>query len=418
MSRHHADVIVAGLGPTGLATAIAVSRLGLRTLAVGRRPALEADTRAMALMAPSVTFLENIGVWEACADRAESLAAIRIVDATGRLIRAPETTFTATDAGMDRFGACITTADLVSALQASAASAPGLTIVETAGIAHIEPRSASIEVATSEGATLHATLLAGADGRESPARKAAGIPVTAWSYPQTAIALTFGHARPHDGASIEFHRPNGPLTTVPLRSDGARHRSSLVWVESHARARELMGLDDETFARTLRRELHGILGSIGPVSRRASFPLAHMRARPMARSRIALVGEAAHVIPPIGAQGLNLALRDVAALVGVLGGAMHTTGGATADLGAAAVLEAYDRSRHGDVWSRLAAVDLLNKSLLSSQLPIQALRGVGLHILQNAPSLRDALIRQGVAAAGELPELMHSRTRLPSPTRV
>ena len=253
------------------------------------------------------------------------------------------------------------------------------------------------------GEQIEARLLVGADGRGSPSRLAAGISARTWDYPQTALACTFEHRRAHGGLSIEFHRPGGPLTTVPLVSLQGANRSSLVWVEAPGETKRLAALDDPSFAKSLREALHGVLGAIGAVSARATFPLMGLRAEPMARRRTVLVGEAAHVIPPIGAQGLNLGLRDVAALHEVL---VRAAGD---DPGGPEVLRAYASVRRMDVWSRATAVDLLNRSLLSEQLPVQALRGFGLHLLSGVPPLRRALMRQGLAMDGDLPRLMRPK---------
>ena len=410
MAQTPADVVIAGLGPTGLTAALALCRLGLRTVLVGRPPDPATDTRTMALMGPSVTLLENLGVWDACAPHAQPLAGIRIIDATGRLLRAPETTFTAAEVGLASFGACITTADLLRVLCEQARRTPELTIVETTAIAHIEIGQSSVQVTTAEGETVAASLLVGADGRQSPSRAAAGIRTQQWDYPQTALAATFEHTRTHAGVSIEFHRPAGPLTTVPLRPSQGIHASSLVWVEQHAEAQRLLRLDDAAFAATLRTQLQGVLGGIGKVSRRTAFPLTALRATPMARARTALIGEAAHVMPPIGAQGLNLGLRDVAGLCDVAAEAMaraQEPGARPApDLGVATVLERYEKLRRPDVWLRMTAVDLLNRSLLSGQLPIQAARSLGLQALGSFGPLRRALIRGGLASSGQLPSLM------------
>jgi 2-octaprenyl-6-methoxyphenol hydroxylase len=403
------DIAVAGLGPAGLAAALALAGLGFRVAAVGQPIADRRDARATALMTPSLTLLENLGVWGDCANQAQPLTGIRVIDATGRLLRAPETTFWAKDAGTggpnDSFGACIANADLIRALEARVRQNANIFLIETAGITNIEVSSAQANMTLAEGQRIEARLLVGADGRQSPSRTAAGITAITWDYPQAALACTFEHARTHDGLSIEFHRPGGPLTSVPLLSLGGANRSSLVWVEAPDEAKRLAGLDDPAFGRALREQLHGVLGGIGAISPRTVFPLTGLRAEPMARRRTALVGEAAHVMPPIGAQGLNLGMRDVAALHDLLDGAAGN------DPGAAEIMDAYARGRQMDVWSRSTAVDLLNRSLLSAQLPVQALRGFGLHLLAGVAPLRRALMRQGLATGGVPPRLMRAKTQ-------
>ena len=220
----------------------------------------------------------------------------------------------------------------------------------------------------------------------------------AWSYGQAAIATTFRHSRPHSGITTELHRRAGPLTTVPLPGD----TSSLVWVEEPALAAHLAGLDDAAFLAELAARLQGLLGSLTDVGPRGIFPLSWLGAMRMGQNRIALVGKSAHAIPPIGAQGLNLGLRDAAALAECVGAARALG----ADIGSAATLEAYHAARAADVLGRTISVDLLNRSLLSDFLPVQALRGLGLHLLANVGPLRRLVIQGGVGAPGRLPRLM------------
>ena len=183
--------------------------------------------------------------------------------------------------------------------------------------------------------------------------------------------------------------------------------SNLVWVETPEEAKRLLALNDRAFLEALRTALHGIVGRIEEVTPRAAFPLSGLTAERLAQRRTALVGEAAHVLPPIGAQGLNMGLRDVACLADAIADGMEA---GHADIGEAAVLDAYARSRRADVWTRTTAVDLLNRSLLLAQLPVQAARGFGLHMLALIPPLRRALMREGLGPTRELPRLMRPET--------
>lgn len=393
------DVMIAGLGPAGLTAALALGSLGLRVAAIGQSLSGKVDARATALMPASLTLLKRLGVWENCSTFGQPMTGLRIIDATGRLLRAPETTFQANELGHDSFGACIANVHLVSALERAARATANLTLIETSGITNIAIGHKAADMTLAEGQCMRAPLLVGADGRNSPSRAAAGIATTAWSYPQTALALTFRHARPHGGVSIEFHRASGPLTTVPLPSN----TSSLVWVETPEEAKRLMALDEDAFLKSLRAALHGVLGQIESVTARAAFPLSGLTAERLAQRRTVLVGEAAHVMPPIGAQGLNLGLRDVACLADAVADAREA---GHDDIGEAIVLDAYARARRGDVRTRTTAVDLLNRSLLSSQLPVQAVRGFGLHMLALLPPLRRMLMREGLAPTQGLPRLM------------
>jgi 2-octaprenyl-6-methoxyphenol hydroxylase len=263
-----------------------------------------------------------------------------------------------------------------------------------------------LEISLAEGGKARGKLAIAADGRNSAIRAAAGIDTRTWSYGQVAIAADFRHSRPHANITTEFHRRAGPLTVVPLPGDV----SSLVWVETPIEAKRLVALEEKAFLGELSARLQGLLGQLCDLGPRAVFPLMGLQAEHMGRKRTALVGEAAHVIPPIGAQGLNLGLRDAACLADCASAA-HAEG---ADVGADAVLGAYQASRAPDVLSRTVFVDLLNRSLLLDFLPAQALRGLGLHLLANAGGLRRLLMRGGLQSPGAVPRLMQpGGTRTP-----
>ncbi len=320
---------------------------------------------------------------------------IRIIDDTGRLIRAPDMEFRAEEIGLEAFGYNIANSALVSALFGRLAVESHVRHVPTKAVTALEPGPSTVRLETAERGMVSAKLAVGADGRNSITRAAAGIKTVSWSYKQTALTCTFGHSLDHDNISTEFHGPHGPFTTVPLPG----RQSSLVWVERPAEAQRLMGLDDEDFAKAMERRLHGHLGDIAAAGRRASFPLKGLTARIFARRRVALISEAAHVLPPIGAQGLNLGFRDIIQLAAYVSKAR--AGGE--DIGDDDLLRAYSDDRRGDVWSRSAAADLLNRSLLPGILPFQAARSIGLHILNIASPLRHFVMRQGLApAAGKV----------------
>ncbi|MBO0742619.1 MAG: FAD-dependent monooxygenase, partial [Hyphomicrobiaceae bacterium] len=209
---------------------------------------------------------------------------------------------------------------------------------------------------------------------------------------------SFQHTRAHANITTELHRRAGPLTTVPLPGDA----SSLVWVEEPSVAARLSALDPALFLTELAGPLQGLLGSLRSASPIAAYPLSGLSAARMAQNRVALVGESAHVIPPIGAQGLNLGLRDAA----VLADCVAQTLARTEDIGGRETLEAYHRARAADVMSRTLSVDALNRSLLDDFLPLQALRGLSLHILANVAPVRRLLMRGGLEAPGRLPPLM------------
>jgi 2-octaprenyl-6-methoxyphenol hydroxylase len=399
MPQKRADnpaAIVVGGGPAGLTAAISLAEGGVHTALVGLRPA-KADNRTTALLAGSVAALDTLGVWSMCAEKAAPLRTMRIVDDTGRLWRAPEVKFSADEIGLDAFGYNIENRHLIDALVKRARNLPALTIVEDK-VVTVSSQSDSVVVSLKGDKPLRAKIVAGADGRQSLCRAAAGITSDERRYSQNAMTLCLSHSRSHHNTSTEFHTPSGPFTLVPLPGN----RSSLVWVLDPDAADELAVLDDLSLAVRIEQAAHSILGKLTVEPGRGMFPLTVSTARRLAGERIALVGEAAHVLPPIGAPGLNLGLRDAATIAERVGAA-HRAG---RDIGGADVTSRYDRMRRTDVGSRTLAINLLNRSLLSDFLPVQSARGLGLYLLDRIGPLRRAVMREGVAPAAGQPRLM------------
>jgi len=399
MSGTHNDrcaAVVVGRGPAGLTAAIALAEGGTQTVLVGLRPA-KPDNRTTALLADSVTALDTLGVWSLCRAKAAPLKVMRIVDDTGRLWRAPEVRFDASEIGLDAFGYNIENRHLIDAMEERARNLSGLQIVDGEVLA-IKPERDGVAIDLKDGATYRAPIAIGADGRNSICRSAAGIDMDERDYPQVAITLCVQHSRPHQDKSTEFHTPNGPFTLVPLPDN----RSSLVWVVDPETADDLASLEDVELSAEIERASYSILGRIEAEPARGRFPLRVATARRFADRRIALVGEAAHVIPPIGAQGLNLGLRDAATISELAIKADRQS----QDIGGAEMLASYDRLRRADVGSRTFAIDLLNRTLLSDFLPAQSLRGLGLYLIDRIGPLRRAVMREGVAPAAARPRLM------------
>jgi len=388
--------IVVGGGPAGLTAAVALAQAGVPTTLVARRPVGD-DNRTSALFAGSVAALEALGVWRLCRSAAAPLMVLRLIDDTGRLLRAPEIAFTAAEIGLEAFGCNIENRHLLAALEARARELPILHWIDDEATAAV-PGDDRVSVSLKRGTMLAAPLVIAADGRRSRLRAAAGIAVDARHYPQTALTLCFAHEKPHRNSSTEFHTPSGPFTLVPLPGN----RSSLVWVLPPAQAEEVTALDDARLSQAIEQRSHSLLGKVAVEPERRLFPLEVATARRLAARRIALVGESAHVVPPIGAQGLNLGLRDAATIAECVAAA-HRSG---RDIGGINVLARYDRMRRKDVDSRTFAVDLFNRTLLTSFLPVQAAWALGLYLIDRIGPLRRSLMREGLAPTNARPRLM------------
>jgi 2-octaprenyl-6-methoxyphenol hydroxylase len=392
-SDHQAIVI--GAGPAGLATGLALAHCGLKCAVAG--PVSDPyDGRTAALFQGSIIFLQNIGAWEFFKDQTEPLKAIRLIDATGGLLRAPEVTFWASEIGHPVFGHNVPTGGLSAALERAAEGR--LTRVVTTGVKRIDTSGSRVEIETAEGQTLSAPLVAGADGRGSASRTAAGIETKTWPYPQAAVCCTFAHTREHQGISTELHRRAGPLTVVPMPGRG----SSLVWVDTPEEAQRLGALSEAEFAAELNHHLSGLLGTMSAFTPRRIFPLSGQTAKVLGQNRIALIGEAGHIIPPIGAQGLNLSLRDAATLAELASEAVSKG----QDPGSQELLATYDARRQRDVTGRVWTIDLMNRSLLSGLLPVHLARGAGLVALKAVAPLRRMVMREGMAPSYATPRLM------------
>ena len=391
--RNRAEVAVVGGGPAGLLTAIALTAAGVETVLVA--PAAEPDHRTTALLAGSVAALTALGVWQACLPHAAPLRRIRIVDDTARLLRAPEVAFAAAEIGLDAFGYNIENRSLVATLETHAGN---LKLPRIAANALAVRSDATGVTITHAGGELRARLAIGADGARSLCRSAAGIATRRRSYRQAALTLNLAHARPHEDTSTEFHTARGPFTLVPLPG----RRSSLVCVLDPDNARKLAAMTDAELSEAIERRAHSLFGRMRVEAGRGFFPLAIESAECLARARIVLVGEAAHVVPPIGAQGLNLGLRDAAAITDIVVEARRQN----RDIGAADMLARYEAARRPDVMSRTLAVDLLNRSLLTGLVPAHGLRGLSLYLVEHIGPLRRALMREGVAPAAAQPRLM------------
>ncbi|GAA3856173.1 UbiH/UbiF family hydroxylase [[Pseudomonas] carboxydohydrogena] len=383
----HFDVAIVGGGPVGLAAAIGLAQNGVPTTLIARKVAYS-DNRTTALLGGSIDFLRSLEVWPRCEQQAAALRVMRLIDDTGRLVRAPEVRLSAHEIGEETFGYNIENRILVAALEERACELTNLVRYDD-DASTIDGGDSSAGIATKNGAHINAAIVGGADGRNSLARRSAGIDLRTRTLEQAAVTFNTTHTRPHDNISTEFHTPHGPRVFVPLPG----LRSSIVWVTTPDEAAQLQSLSDDELGLRAERQAHSIFGKMRAEGERHVFPLTMQSPAALAAHRIALLGEAAHVFPPIGAQGLNLGLRDAADFVRVITAA-HQAG---TDPGSDDVMSQYSRSRSADIASRTAVIDIANRSLLSGFLPVQMMRAVGLHLLNIADPLRRFAMREGLA---------------------
>ena len=382
------DIAIVGAGLAGSLAALALADSG-RSVALIAPPARSGDGRTTALMDQSIVFLKTLGLWDDIARHAAALETMQILDGTARLLRAPPVAFRSGEVGLAAFGYNIPNTPFLEVLDARIAAEGNIVRLEN-GVTAASSFETGIELVLDDGERVLAGLVVGADSKKSRIRESAGIGVRAWSYPQSALVLNFAHERPHGNVSTEFHTESGPFTQVPLPG----RRSSLVWVLPPKEAARLRELPVADLSRAVEDRMQSMLGKVTVENGAQSFPLSGMTADHFGKGRFALVGEAAHAFPPIGAQGLNLSLRDIMALKDLIQ--------AVETVDYAAIGERFDRKRQADIRSRTVSVDLLNRSLLSDFLPVQFLRSAGLHLLSALGPLRSIVMREGIEPLGSL----------------
>ena len=395
MSSTDTDILIAGGGIAGLTAAAALAASGRTVTLVSPAPPVTAeaadgsDLRSTAFLQPARALFDAAGLWEHLAPKAVALDGLRIVDTTGwPPVTRDSREFRASDIVDGPFGWNLLNVHTNAALMRALDGRKGVTLRFGTGFADMVQRDREAIVRLSTGERVRARLVLGMDGRNSAVRAAAGIGVEVIRYGQTALAFTVAHPVPHGNVSTEIYNAGGPFTMVPLPDVNGSPASAIVWMNPSAEARRIAALPAAEIEALASERSTWMFGPLTLLSGLRPWPITAQKATALTAPRTAILAEAAHVVPPIGAQGLNTSLNDLAALLKAMEGAE--------DPGDAAVLAAYARARRGDIARRVAAIDLFNRVTRSGLPALQSLRLAGLKAIHDAAPLRKAVMRAGM----------------------
>lgn len=386
MPRQKVDILVAGAGLAGLIAANAFARAGFSVLCVDPAKPRQ-DRRTTAFLQPAARTLERAGLWQALSDEAEALQVMRLADAgggAGQLRYVAD--FDASEISDAPFGWNLQNArlrDVATDVLATDALRLGV------GVVRMTPRAEATLVRLSDGSVIEARLIIAADGRNSAVRTALNIPVQTFRYGQKALVFSVHHETPHHNVSTEIHRSGGPFTLVPLPDVEGRHTSSVVWMDQAAEAARLDALSDADFLAAVEQRACGVLGKLHLASDRQLWPIIGQLARHLTGPRTALVAEAAHVVPPIGAQGLNMSLADVESLLDLAIAKPNS-------LGSMSMLDRFARMRWPEISARVLGVDALNRASIAQSQNLRDLRLQGLKTLHQIAPIRQMAMRSGL----------------------
>jgi len=399
------DVVIGGGGFVGMSLALALARAGLCVVVADPVPAPQAlseafDGRVCALSYATLRMFRALGVWEGLEAYAQPIEQILVTDAKlGRAASPFSLFFDGQEVG-GPLGAIAENRAIRRALFGAVAKVAQIRVIAPASVTSVKPAGEAVEVALSTGETLKARLAVAADGRDSRARDEMGIGVVRWDYPQAGIVATVHHEHPHNGTAYEHFLPSGPFAILPLTGN----RSSLVWTERRDIAARMMGLDQIGFEAEIAKRFGKHLGSLHQEGPRWSYPLRFHLAREYVKPRFALAGDAAHGIHPIAGQGLNLGLRDAAALADVL----IDAAGLGQDIGALDVLKRYEQWRRFDSFTQAMTMDALNRLFSNDIAPLRLARDLGMGLVDKIGPLRRYFMREAGGDVGKLPSLMRA----------
>ena len=396
MARFDFDILISGGGIAGLTAAAAFGTAGFDVICVDPTPPvtdrddLRADMRSTAMLQPARAVLEAAGLWERLAPHASPLQVMRIVDAGGEMLE-PRLTkdFNAADVSDLPFGWNLPNWLLRREMVARLSELPNVDFRPGTGTTSLFTRLSEARVGLGDGTRVRARLVIAADGRNSPMRQAAGIGVRTRRYGQKALAFAVTHPIPHENVSTEIHRSGGPFTLVPLPDRGGMPSSAIVWMDDGPLAQERHDMDVAAFETAMSDRSCYLFGPLTLASHRTIWPIISQQAERLSGERLALIAEAAHVVPPIGAQGLNMSLADTATLLDLAGQRPE-------DLGDVQMLDAYHKARYSDITLRVHGIDLLNRASQVSDPTLRDARAMGLNALYSMGPVRRRLMRLGL----------------------
>ncbi|MBU2983451.1 UbiH/UbiF family hydroxylase [Lentibacter algarum] len=396
MPTETADIFISGGGIAGMLAAISFGKLGFSvicadpTVPVTDQGAKGADTRSTAFLQPARALLMEAGLWESLAPFAAPLQTMRIIDAGGADAQPRvQTEFNAADISEEPFGWNFPNWLLRRECLAEIGARPNIDLRLGVGVHAVLTRTDHAHITLSDGSQIMAKLLIGADGRSSTVRSQLGIGVKTKRYGQKALAFTVTHPTPHQNVSTEIHRTGGPFTLVPLPDANGLPASAVVWMERSAEAERLTALRPDAFTEAMNARSCLLFGPLTLTSPRTLWPIITQYAEQIFGERTALIAEAAHVVPPIGAQGLNMSLGDLSCL-------LELSKAAPDALGSRQMLERYHRARHGEIRARLAGIDMLNRASMAQAQPLRDLRALGLNAIHGLTPLRKSLMQLGL----------------------
>ncbi|MGD9502252.1 MAG: FAD-dependent monooxygenase [Methyloceanibacter sp.] len=401
------DVAIAGGGPLGRTLALGLARLGPRGFrvalidaeAAGTGPSGAADARSLALSAASRNLLAALDFWPLLAPSVQPIETIEITDSALNAALRPHLLGFDNELGEDGKGAfMVEHGELMRVLAGAVAAEPAITLYDSNRVTEFASGPFAIEVALGRGEKIAASLLVAADGKRSALREEAGIKCVGWSYPQVGIVTTVAHERPHRGCAVQHFLPSGPFAILPLTGN----RSSIVWTEDKDAGAAIMAASEEVFLAELGKRFGQRLGALILAGPRQSFGLDMQIARSFVAERFALIGDAAHAVHPLAGQGLNIGMRDVAALTETIVEAARLG----LDIGGAVPLERYERWRRFDSAFSAAVMDGLNRLFSNDSAPLRALRDLGLGLVDRVPAVKRFLVSEAAGRTGNVPRLL------------